>query len=112
MQNKSKDCLTRTQGIELVDSFYKSGLKQKEFCSQNNVAYHIVQYWKPIYHKYINSQNSPRFVPVSVNNREELNNSQALPLKITINSNFTIELSIEADLTMLKTVVEVLRTCG
>lgn len=113
MIKKHSDCLTRAQGIAIIEAFYKSGLKQKEFCANNNIAYHIVQYWKPIYHGHIQAENkSPKFLPVKIVTPISVEPKQALPIKIVISSLMTIEVPARVDLVTLKSVIEVCKACG
>ena len=98
MNAKGKICLTRNQGIKIIESFYGSGLKQKEFCARNNIAYHIVQYWKPIYHKHINNVHKPaKFVPVKLLSPRLAESEQVIPIKIVFNSIMTIEVQAGAE---------------
>ena len=113
MSRKENNCLTRAQGIAIIESFYKSGLKQKEFCARNNIAYHIVQYWKPIHSKHVNSeQKSPKFLPVKIVSPKPTESEQINPIKIVLNSMMAIEVPVGSDIVMLKKVIEVLQACG
>ena len=98
MQTKEKICLTRNQGIKLIELFYESGLNQKEFCARNNIAYHIVQYWKPIYHKHIKIAQKPaKFVPVKILSPKPAAFGDVTLIKIVLNSSMTIEVPAGAD---------------
>lgn len=113
MSKKNSNCLTRAQGMALVASFYKSGLKQKDYCLQNNIAYHILQYWKPIYHKL--SMTKPevaKFVPLTVATKVAKCMDDMSPIKILLSSGFTVEVKAGVDASMLKMVIEVCSACG
>ena len=113
MNKKPNKCLTQAQGIAIIESFYKSGLKQKEFCKLNNIACHIIQYWKPIYHKQVNVvPKAPKFLPVKIIEQKDVEYNQVLPIKIMINSAMTIEVPARVDLTTLKNVIEACKSCG
>lgn len=113
MNTKAKNCITHSQGIKIIELFYKSGLRQKEFCARNNIAYHIVQYWKPIYHKHINTVHKPaKFVPVKIFSQKPTESEQVMSIKIVLNSMMTIEVPAGSNIAMLKSVIEVCRSCG
>jgi hypothetical protein len=53
----------------MIDAWQQSGLSQKQYCLQNNIAYHIFHYW---YKRYRDKQiaqgsNSAGFIPLTVN---------------------------------------------
>lgn len=113
MNKKIINCLTRAQGMALVASFYKSGLKQKDYCAKNNIAYHILQYWKPIYSKLpISSPEHAKFVPVTVAANVAKCSDDINPIKIIFSSDFTVEVKSGVDASLLKMVFEACRACG
>lgn len=105
MQSNSGKCLSREAGLALVESFYKSGQKQKYFCASHNIAYHVLKYWKQVYSK-MNDSNGAKFVPVTVSN------AGGVALKVIINANVAIEVNHSSDLSLLKSVIEVCKQCG
>ncbi len=105
MKSNNRNCLSREAGLALVESFYKSGEKQKDFCVGQNIAYHVLQYWKQAYSK-ANTNNDAKFVPVTV---AKSGNSG---LKIIINASVAIEVNHCSDLMLLKRVMEVCKQCG
>ena len=59
----------RQQNIAMIEAWQQSGLSQKQYCLQNNIAYHIFHYW---YKRYRDKQiaqgsNSAGFIPLTVN---------------------------------------------
>jgi hypothetical protein len=46
MQNKKE---RRTQKLEIIKKWQESGLSQKRFCADNNIAYHAFHYWYKVY---------------------------------------------------------------
>lgn len=105
MGTNNRNCLSRAAGLALVESFYASGQKQKEFCAVQNIAYHVLQYWKQIHNK-VNSKSEAKFVPVAVSGAGNA------VLKIIINAGVVIEVTHNSDLSLLKTVIEVCKQCG
>jgi hypothetical protein len=43
----------RQQNVAMIEAWQQSGLSQKQYCLQNNIAYHIFHYW---YKRYRNKQ--------------------------------------------------------
>ncbi|MEK7199241.1 MAG: hypothetical protein AAB212_04900 [Bacteroidota bacterium] len=46
MQNKQAQ---RTQMMEMISQWQASGLKQRDYCASNNIAYHVFHYWYGVY---------------------------------------------------------------
>lgn len=42
MQSKTQ---LRQQKLAMIEQWHDSGLSQKAYCAQNNIAYHIFHYW-------------------------------------------------------------------
>lgn len=105
--NNNRNFLTRDAGLALVESFYSSGMKQKHFCAANNVAYHILQYWKQIHSK-LNTEPTEqgRFLPI------QLTSANAVGVKLVVNAVLSIEVNHDSDLGLLKKVIEVCMACG
>jgi hypothetical protein len=40
---------TRDHYLSMIVSWQQSGQSQKQFCLQNNIAYHIFHYWYKVY---------------------------------------------------------------
>jgi len=113
MINKPK--LTIKDGQALVTEFYKSGLKLKEFSTQKNIPYHILQYWRDrceIVNK-SKTSNDAKFLPVNlVQSTIKVAPTKVIPIKITVNDRIIIELPKEVDLLQFKKVLEVCVACG
>ena len=59
----------RQQNLTMIDAWKQSGLSQKQYCLQNNIAYHIFHYW---YKRYRDKQaargsDPTAFIPLIVN---------------------------------------------
>lgn len=40
---------TREHQLAMITSWQQSGQSQKQFCLQNNIAYHVFHYWYKVY---------------------------------------------------------------
>ena len=64
LQNREQ---LRQQNLAMIADWQQSGLSQKQYCLQNNIAYHIFHYW---YKRCRNKEAAPGaggFTPVTVN---------------------------------------------
>ena len=66
MQDKEQ---LRRKSLLMIESWRQSGLSQKQYCLQNNIAYHIFHYW---YKRYRDQQSAKQanpgdFIPVTIN---------------------------------------------
>ncbi len=54
----------RVQFLGMIKQWQQSGLSQKAFCANNNIAYHVFHYWYGVY----KSEQKPTgsFLPVSI----------------------------------------------
>jgi hypothetical protein len=105
--NTKKNCtFNRDTGLALVKSFYASGQKPKIFCDSNNIAYHVLQYWKQIYKNDIQHHKDGNFLPVKL-----IDNKNTI-IKVIVNGNIKIEVEQDSDLHLFKQVVNVCRSCG
>jgi hypothetical protein len=59
----------RQQNLAMIDAWQQSGLSQKQYCLQNNIAYHIFHYWYKRYRdKQAGNGGDPAgFIPLIVN---------------------------------------------
>jgi len=72
-----------------IESWKDSGLKQVEYCRQNNLIRHRFTYWKCKLHKKIEPLS---FVPIPGNTiRSQININNQASLKLNINSTYQIE---------------------
>jgi hypothetical protein len=70
----SKNELVREQMFASIASWQQSDLSQKEWCRQQNIAYHIFHYWYSIYREeHPQPDNDNSFVRLSV--KPEVNSS-------------------------------------
>lgn len=61
MQNKNE---VREQMMVMISDWQSSGLKQREYCTANKVAYHVFHYWYSVYRS--KKTDTGSFVPVKV----------------------------------------------
>ena len=61
MQNKKEQ---REQMMVMIEEWQASGLKQRDYCASNNIAYHVFHYWYGVYRT--NKTGTGSFVPVKV----------------------------------------------
>ena len=61
MQNRKEQ---RTQMMVMITDWQASGLKQREYCAANKVAYHVFHYWYGVYRA--NKTDTGSFLPVKV----------------------------------------------
>jgi len=59
----------RQQNIAMIEAWQQSGLSQKQYCLQNNIAYHIFHYWYKRYRdkQAARSSNPAGFISLTVN---------------------------------------------
>lgn len=63
MQNKEQQ---RQQKLAMIENWQQSGLSQKQYCLQHNIAYHTFYYWYKRYRSISgdNTANKSPFVPL------------------------------------------------
>jgi hypothetical protein len=61
MQNKKEH---RTQMLQMITQWQQSGLSQRAFCANNNIAYHVFHYWYGVYRA--GENNSGSFLPLNI----------------------------------------------
>jgi hypothetical protein len=65
MQNREQ---LQEQKYAMIEQWQQSGLSQKKYCEQNNIAYHHFHYW---YKRYLDQRgdntNTTGFIPVTLN---------------------------------------------
>ena len=54
----------RTQMMKMISDWQASGLKQKDYCKANKMAYHVFHYWYGVYRS--NKTDTRSFLPVKV----------------------------------------------
>lgn len=70
MQNKQEQ---RAQMMEMITDWQMSGLKQRDYCAANKIAYHVFHYWHGVYRA--NKTDTGYFLPVRVTpaaNKEQI----------------------------------------
>ena len=61
MQNKKEQ---REQMMLMITDWQASGLKQRDYCASNNIAYHVFHYWYGVYRA--NKTDAGSFLPVKL----------------------------------------------
>lgn len=56
---------TKEQQLAMIATWQQSGQSQKQFCLQNNIAYHVFHYWYKVYRNQV-AANSGSFVAVNI----------------------------------------------
>jgi hypothetical protein len=69
---------TRDHYLSMIVSWQQSGQSQKQFCLQNNIAYHIFHYWYKVYRSEQSVANGS-FVTVKVSPQVQSNVELHLP---------------------------------
>lgn len=46
---KTSKEIIREQQFAMINSWQQSGQSQKQYCLQNNIAYHVFHYWYKVY---------------------------------------------------------------
>jgi hypothetical protein len=54
----------RSQFLSMIRQWQQSGLSQKVFCANNNMAYHVFHYWYGVYKS--EPKSSGAFLPVNI----------------------------------------------
>ena len=64
MQSKEKEAV-KQQMFDYINQWQQSGLTQKAFCQQVNLAYHVFHYWYKRY-RITESKPAPSFIKLGV----------------------------------------------
>lgn len=54
----------RSMMYPLIINYLQSGIKQNEFCDENNISVHKFQYWYRRYKEELPSDNGSSFIPI------------------------------------------------
>ena len=54
----------RAQFLAMIKQWQQSGLSQKVFCEDNNIAYHVFHYWYGVYRS--EQKSTGTFLPVGI----------------------------------------------
>ena len=113
MKQPRKVKLSNKEGFSIVANYYESKLTPKEFCAKNNIPYHILKYWRHQCDKNESSKdNKAKLLPIKLLPPQPVEITHVVPIKIIVNDNFTVEVSKNVDMYILKRVLEVCKTCG
>ena len=63
MQNREE---LRQQNLAMIADWQQSGLSQKQYCLQNNIAYHLFHYWYKQYRTKEAAASAGGFTPLTV----------------------------------------------
>jgi hypothetical protein len=61
MQNKKEH---RTNMLQMVTQWQQSGMSQKAFCTNYNIAYHVFHYWYGVHRS--DKNNAGSFLPLNI----------------------------------------------
>ena len=75
----------RTQFLAMIKQWQQSGLSQKVFCTENNIAYHVFHYWYGVYKS--DQKSTGSFLPVKIT-------TPVTEEQITIKGNSGIQLQV------------------
>jgi hypothetical protein len=103
---------TREQGLALVEAQAKSTLKIREFCKQENIAYHIFKYWLGVYKKNLPQNKKNTFIPMKVFSSDSVVKESVQVLKVIPRSGIILEVPAGFDKNTFQYVFEVCKTCG
>jgi hypothetical protein len=68
----------RTQMMKLIPDWQASGVKQKEYCRTNKIAYHVFHYWYGVYRS--NKADTGSFLPVKIKATPAANTPQQITI--------------------------------
>jgi len=77
MQSKEKEAI-KQQMFENIDRWQQSGLTQKAFCQQVNLAYHVFHYWYKRY-RIIETKPASSFIKLGISSSISLHTELVLP---------------------------------
>ena len=100
-----KSQTTREDGLAMIASWKSSGKSCREFCSEQNISYHRLQYWHGVYNRIKSSEaykGQNRFIPISV----QTENMISPGIEIHTPGGYSIKLYQSVD---LKTLISILR---
>lgn len=62
--------LTRAAGINLISTWKASGKSRKEYCQEQNIPYHRLNYWERVFNeeqrRSIRPNSKNKFIPIEV----------------------------------------------
>ena len=62
--------LTRASGLNLIYSYKSRGKSRKEYCQEQNIPYHRLNYWGRVFNKEQRHSNRPpkgnKFIPIKI----------------------------------------------
>lgn len=75
MQNKISQ---RADMMKMITDWQSSGLKQKQYCLTNKIAYHVFHYWYGVYRS--SETNTGSFLPVKIKSMVAANTEQQITI--------------------------------
>lgn len=75
MQNKISQ---RAEMMKMISDWQSSGLKQKQYCQTNKIAYHVFHYWYGVYRS--SETNTGSFLPVKIKSIVATNKEQQITI--------------------------------
>lgn len=65
-----KEQTSRSEGLAMISSWKSSGKTSKEFCEEQNITYHRLQYWHSVYKRQqtggVSNQDQKKFIPITI----------------------------------------------
>ena len=75
MQSKIEQ---RADMMKMISDWQASGVKQKEYCRTNKIAYHVFHYWYGVYRS--NNTDTGSFLPVKIMTTPAANTEQQITI--------------------------------
>jgi len=61
---------SRSEGLAMISSWKSSGKTSREFCEEQNISYHRLQYWHGVYKRNqagnVSRIGQSKFIPISI----------------------------------------------
>lgn len=65
-----KEQTIRADGLAMISSWKSSGKSSREFCEEQNITYHRLQYWHGVYKRELAGgvarAGQPKFIPITI----------------------------------------------
>ena len=65
---------SRSEGLAMISSWKSSGKSSREFCEEQNITYHRLQYWHGVYKREqgggLSDVSKQKFVPITIKSED------------------------------------------
>lgn len=95
---------SKAEGLAMIDKWKSSGKSSREFCEEQNLTYHRLQYWHGVYNRVKISENQKgenKFIPISI----QRGNVTSPGIEINTPGGYTIKLYNPVDLKSLLSIL-------